>query len=450
MANRNNVYIGNRYVPVFADPVEWDNLRIYEPLTIVTYQGTSYTSKKAVPAGIALSNTEYWVATGNYNAQVEQYRQDVVQYAAEVSEVSEQMEDISGRMTSAEGNINTLNTKVNKLDIVSGVDDIILMMSDSYGSTYGNDPGDTNTFFDYVRANLGRTTANFKTRALSGVGFLKAYDNKVFKDYFDLWIANLTAAEKAKVSKLYVVAGRNDYEYTTDQIMNAITAFVNNAKNQLPNVRVYLMFVANGSAIGNGTKAEQKNVFYAYQRCAKCGAIYIPGGEAILRDSSLMNSDHIHPNSNGQKMLGIYVTEAVLNGSCSVSYINVQTPLERIPSGVSINLSFRSRMDDNKVTINLGSVGGVSFTSAQTASSSYDKVIGYLDGTRRFFVPEATVYLPASISFYNGTTHVNATGCLYIDSDMSIHLKAYAPAGVNFDNIAVIATGIVSLPAIEM
>ena len=66
----NNVYIGNRYVPVFANPVEWDSLRTYEALTIVTYLGTSYTSKKTVPAGVQLSNTEYWVVTGNYNAQV--------------------------------------------------------------------------------------------------------------------------------------------------------------------------------------------------------------------------------------------------------------------------------------------------------------------------------------------------------------------------------------------
>lgn len=76
----NNVYIGNRYVPIFANPVEWDNLREFEPLTIVTYQGTAYTSKKTVPVGTPLSNNEYWVVTGNYNAQVEQYRQDVESY----------------------------------------------------------------------------------------------------------------------------------------------------------------------------------------------------------------------------------------------------------------------------------------------------------------------------------------------------------------------------------
>jgi hypothetical protein len=73
----NRQYIGARYVPKFADPVEWDNLRNYEALTIVTYAGTSYTSKKPVPVGTKLNNTDYWVETGNYNEQVEQYRKEV-------------------------------------------------------------------------------------------------------------------------------------------------------------------------------------------------------------------------------------------------------------------------------------------------------------------------------------------------------------------------------------
>lgn len=90
----NNVYIGNRYVPVFANPVEWDNLRQYEPLTIVTYQGTAYTSKKTVPVGTALSNTEYWVVTGNYNAQVEQYRQEVANLASDVSAIDGRVDTI--------------------------------------------------------------------------------------------------------------------------------------------------------------------------------------------------------------------------------------------------------------------------------------------------------------------------------------------------------------------
>ena len=48
MANRQ--YIGARYVPKFADPVEWNSALSYEALTIVTHLGNSFTSKKPVPA----------------------------------------------------------------------------------------------------------------------------------------------------------------------------------------------------------------------------------------------------------------------------------------------------------------------------------------------------------------------------------------------------------------
>ena len=78
-----NVYVGHRYVPkIFG---EWDNTKIYEPLSIVQYQGASYTSRQSVPAGVEITNDDYWAVTGNYNAQVEQYRQDVVQYQNEVN-----------------------------------------------------------------------------------------------------------------------------------------------------------------------------------------------------------------------------------------------------------------------------------------------------------------------------------------------------------------------------
>lgn len=70
-------YIGARYVPKFASPVEWDNVRSYEAMTIVTHLGNSYTSKIPVPAGVDIENGEYWVNTGNYNAQVAEYANKV-------------------------------------------------------------------------------------------------------------------------------------------------------------------------------------------------------------------------------------------------------------------------------------------------------------------------------------------------------------------------------------
>ncbi len=63
-------------MPLFADPIEWDKTKTYEPLTIVYYQGNSYTSRQSVPAGVDITDTTYWALTGNYNAQIEQYRKE--------------------------------------------------------------------------------------------------------------------------------------------------------------------------------------------------------------------------------------------------------------------------------------------------------------------------------------------------------------------------------------
>ena len=73
-------YIGARYVPLFAEPLQWDSTKTYEPLTIVYNEGNSYTSKQSVPAGIPINNEAYWALTGNYNAQIEQYRAEVKSY----------------------------------------------------------------------------------------------------------------------------------------------------------------------------------------------------------------------------------------------------------------------------------------------------------------------------------------------------------------------------------
>ena len=99
--SKRNVYKGHRYVPKIMG--EWNQEETYEGLSIVTNKGTSYTSKKRVPVGIELLDEEYWVVTGNYNAQVENYRQEVKEFGNRISE-------------------NTLDINTNKLNIEKKAD----------------------------------------------------------------------------------------------------------------------------------------------------------------------------------------------------------------------------------------------------------------------------------------------------------------------------------------
>ena len=87
MAIRN--YVGARYVPKFANPVEWQANTSYEAMVIVTYNNASYTSKVPVPptVGNPAENSTYWALTGNYNAQVEEYRKATAEAQEDINEL---------------------------------------------------------------------------------------------------------------------------------------------------------------------------------------------------------------------------------------------------------------------------------------------------------------------------------------------------------------------------
>lgn len=73
----NRKYIGARYVPKFADPIEWDSSQTYEPLTIVTYNGSSYTSRQYVPTRIDITDEDFWARTGDFNFQLREIEEEL-------------------------------------------------------------------------------------------------------------------------------------------------------------------------------------------------------------------------------------------------------------------------------------------------------------------------------------------------------------------------------------
>lgn len=116
-------YVGARYVPLFAEPAQWDINKQYEPLTIVLDHGNSYTSRQFVPAGIELTNDAFWALTGNYNAQVEQYRQEVRTYDDRITtaqttadNAKNAVETETSRATAKESEIQSL-AETNETDI---------------------------------------------------------------------------------------------------------------------------------------------------------------------------------------------------------------------------------------------------------------------------------------------------------------------------------------------
>ena len=163
-------YTGMRYVPIIGRRGEssaaWDNTAPYEPLTIVTYSNESYTSRQYVPAGVAITNTDYWVKTGAYNAQIAEL-QDALPIAQFDSEntVKDYVDELASFIPATDfDNDNTVKAYIDgfadllpssAFDSVNTVRGAINEVKDVLPFT---DFDDTNTVKKYIDDNLGLST----------------------------------------------------------------------------------------------------------------------------------------------------------------------------------------------------------------------------------------------------------------------------------------------------
>lgn len=161
-------YIGARYVPIFGrvneDSIEWDNSAPYEPLTIVLHQGNSYTSRQHVPAGVEITDGQYWANTGNYNAQVEQYRQEVRAF--------------DGRITAADQTANNALSKATANEAEITEHDIRITTADQTANNALEKAAANETAIGGVSADVAQlTTANYANVVMHGADPTGATDS---------------------------------------------------------------------------------------------------------------------------------------------------------------------------------------------------------------------------------------------------------------------------------
>ena len=210
-----NVYVGHRYKPKMFG--EWDKTNLYEPLSIVQYQGASYTSRQYVPVGIEITNEEYWALTGNYNAQVEQYRQDVRNLNTTVSENSSAISEINSELS-------IVDKKLDELEMVNA------KAFDVVGDGIKDDTVALQAAFDYSSVNKKTLIIPKGTYLIDAEKslFVKSDSHIIFKDGAQIQIkpnanTNYTAikienAENVKIEGGLLIGDR--YEHYHDEVNN--------------------------------------------------------------------------------------------------------------------------------------------------------------------------------------------------------------------------------------
>ena len=103
-------YIGARYAPKYMGA--WDKASEYAALSVVYTNEQSYVSRKTVPANTEITNTEFWIKSADWNAQVTQYNQNVEQYQANVEQYNQNVETYNANVENFfDATIHAYNTK---------------------------------------------------------------------------------------------------------------------------------------------------------------------------------------------------------------------------------------------------------------------------------------------------------------------------------------------------
>lgn len=326
-------YIGARYVPKFFENPDgsnnWLNNVAYEPLTIVSYAGNSFTSKKPVPTGIDISNTEYWVSTGIYNTQVEEYRKEVL-------------------------NLRTLD------GYEKFSNKTICIIGDSFTDPAGN----PHNWVYYLSEALSEFNVNIINKGVNGESFAgiasKISDGSFVipsADYYILflglndfqgqwsWIRgkqNSLLDSVDRVNTAIITANPLAERYYISPMKYFLEDTINNAKTPLLIYRSFYerFFSNNGYTVISGFNVP---VFSSY-------------------NAKALTIDGLHPNDVLSKIMADYFLKHFASNSSTISTgaSRYMTNIVSLLDGININVSVTSDF-----TLNLGLIGSHTFTSGE-------------------------------------------------------------------------------------
>lgn len=280
-------YVGARYVPKFFDDghgsTDWAGSSIvYDALTVVTHLGNSFTSKKPVPVGIDITNTDYWASTGIWNAQVEEYRQEVEDYAE------------------------ILNRVVNHKYIFIG---------DSYNTT-DTPPGGVPIvpWSETLVKCLGLSVADYYNIGNSGSGFVHGTP---FIDLLNTISASVTDADE--ITDVVVLGGINDASEDATDVYNAMITFKDRVAALYPNAILTLGFIS-WTRTASG-RSGMMPVIQNYEDMARWPNVRtITNAYKFYHYYGAMYQSDGHPNATGNRAIAMGVANFLKHGNTDIHW----------------------------------------------------------------------------------------------------------------------------------
>lgn len=381
-----NVYVGQRYVPKFYDDgteqhgATWDKTKVYEPLTIVLWQGDSYTSRTFVPAGVEITDTQYWLQTGVFNAQL-------ASVSNKLDSITESTTDFIKTAPSMKANA------INKRIIVLG---------DSWANGYPE--GDNSLgWLHYIDKEI---FGEFYQAAQSGVGFASATNN------WNNLLKTVVTDNPSDITDIYIVGGTNDRASLDSQVINGIQNVLDQMVVKYPNATLHVI-QARLPCSENDTSR------FAYA-CSKSGVNFISLANLCNVSGSYYWSRTSHPTNEFNKILANAITKIIIYNKYEHA-INGEFYALIAEAGFTVTGSIYIAGAGNQKTITIGDIS----VSGNFNSGTKTKIatIASNHGVPLNFAANYAITLPVKLT---GTSIVGAY-CTFIlngtKDDVGLYIK---------------------------
>lgn len=265
-------YIGARYIPLY-DSNTWNINKTYEALTVVMAGNNSYISKKYVPAGIQITNTEYWFPNGN----------------------------VPGIINDMQSQLNEISEKIPYFNTINGISNLnCVIIGDSVGDQIAFP--ELNVYSTLLKQKIENNGGTCQVFCQSGSGIVGNVNSNNFEQLYNL------AQNKEKINRVLIVGFANDI---SKDVGNNLTSLFNTIKANSPMAIITgIPATRNHQTLYNNLISDISNMWI------KNGGEWWP--EAVwytpLR-SQLLPNDWTHPNQEGQNTLFNNILNKLMGGS---------------------------------------------------------------------------------------------------------------------------------------
>ena len=323
----------------------WDITKSYKAWSVVTVNSEAgYVSIKPVPAGIPITNTEYWQLIADYTAIIAGLAERVVALEAEDVVLDGKITTVNNRVTTVDGRVDNANTAISNLDTalqatnatvtqvsnktdraiqvarsadLEWADRTLVFLGDSYMTGWSPNGTADPTFVDTLCANIGND--DYYVYATGGVGFSYARGTH----YYELFARFMNEHPTVTPTDVFIIGGYNDNTEARNDILNSVANPYNAQKtfefirNAFPNVIIHVAYIGRGAGVNTARSGITaiNNCAVTYQMaCRMYNADYIAKSELMLHNYAGLSSDGIHPNQSGHNAIGNYLADVLQYG----------------------------------------------------------------------------------------------------------------------------------------